>query len=80
MGVGANTFTSGFEGPWTTKPAAWDNGYFKNLLVSQHGQPWWYDDRSTAHRLVVGAGLGVWGGRARGLGQWLLQKPGGDGA
>lgn len=26
------SYTSGFEGPWTTKPFVWDNEYFKNLL------------------------------------------------
>jgi catalase-peroxidase len=31
-GKGKNAFTSGFEGPWTTNPTAWDNEYFKNLL------------------------------------------------
>ncbi|KAG2487014.1 hypothetical protein HYH03_014384 [Edaphochlamys debaryana] len=31
-GKGPNTFTSGFEGPWTTNPIAWDNEYFKNLI------------------------------------------------
>uniref|UniRef100_A0A7S0LRE2 Plant heme peroxidase family profile domain-containing protein n=1 Tax=Coccolithus braarudii TaxID=221442 RepID=A0A7S0LRE2_9EUKA len=31
-GKGANAFTSGFEGPWTTNPTTWDNGYFKNLV------------------------------------------------
>ncbi|GIL54308.1 hypothetical protein Vafri_9888 [Volvox africanus] len=31
-GKGNNTFTSGFEGPWTTNPIRWDNEYFVNLL------------------------------------------------
>ncbi|KAJ1562592.1 hypothetical protein HK405_010281 [Cladochytrium tenue] len=32
MGKGNNTFTSGFEGPWTTQPTVWSNHYFINLL------------------------------------------------
>jgi catalase (peroxidase I) len=31
-GKGANAFTAGFEGPWTTQPLQWDNEYFKKLL------------------------------------------------
>jgi len=31
-GKGKNTFTSGFEGPWTTNPAKWDNEFFQNLF------------------------------------------------
>jgi len=31
-GKGANTFTSGFEGPWTTKPTKWDNEFFTKML------------------------------------------------
>ncbi|CAM9318548.1 unnamed protein product [Choristocarpus tenellus] len=32
MGRGPNTFTSGFEGSWTTTPSVWTNKYFTNLL------------------------------------------------
>mmetsp|Transcript_24042 Transcript_24042/g.55868 ORF Transcript_24042/g.55868 Transcript_24042/m.55868 type:complete len:431 (+) Transcript_24042:47-1339(+) len=35
-GKGADAFTSGIEGPWTTKPATWDNEYFK--VMKDH--PW----------------------------------------
>jgi len=31
-GTGGYATTSGFEGPWTSNPAKWDNDYFKNLL------------------------------------------------
>lgn len=31
-GIGPNTYTSGFEGAWTTKPTTWTNQYFSNLL------------------------------------------------
>ncbi|KXS21477.1 putative catalase-peroxidase [Gonapodya prolifera JEL478] len=31
-GKGRNTFSSGFEGPWTTAPTNWTNQYFSNLL------------------------------------------------
>lgn len=31
-GKGADTWTSGIEGSWTTNPTAWDNSYFRNLL------------------------------------------------
>jgi catalase-peroxidase len=31
-GMGDDTITSGIEGPWTTNPTTWDNGYFGLLL------------------------------------------------
>jgi len=31
-GIGENTVTSGFEGPWTTTPTQWSNEYFRWLL------------------------------------------------
>ena len=31
-GKGADTITSGIEGPWTSNPTAWDNGYFDVLF------------------------------------------------
>lgn len=31
-GKGPNTFTSGFEGSWSTTPTMWSNEYFHNIL------------------------------------------------
>ena len=31
-GVGVDTFTSGFEGPWVPTPTSWSNSYFSMLL------------------------------------------------
>jgi catalase (peroxidase I) len=35
-GKGADTFTSGIEGPWTRQPSQWDNEFF-NALLSRSG-------------------------------------------
>ena len=32
QGKAGNTFTSGYELPWTTKPTQFDNEFFKNLI------------------------------------------------
>ena len=31
-GIGPNTYTSGFEGIWSTTPTEWSNEYFNNIL------------------------------------------------
>ena len=36
-GMGADTITSGIEGPWNTTPTTWDMGYVDNLL----NYTWW---------------------------------------
>jgi catalase (peroxidase I) len=38
-GNGNETFTSGFEGPWTTRPTTWDNEYFQ-FLTTQTYEKW----------------------------------------
>ena len=32
QGKGNNTYTAGFEGPWTETPTIWTNDYFHNLV------------------------------------------------
>jgi catalase-peroxidase len=49
MGKGPNTFTSGFEGAWTTTPTVWTNQFFTNLFAfnwelgtGAGGRPQWF--------------------------------------
>jgi catalase-peroxidase len=35
-GKGNDTITSGLEGPWTTEPAKWDNGFLRNLFEYEY--------------------------------------------
>jgi len=34
-GRGADTYTAGFEGAWTTQPLKWDNEFFKKLMGNE---------------------------------------------
>lgn len=45
-GKGEDTWTSGFEGSWTTNPTAWDNSYFRNLL----NYDWQVEDGPGGHK------------------------------
>ncbi len=36
-GVGADTYTSGFEGAWSSTPTRWSNEYFRSLLLLRDG-------------------------------------------
>jgi len=52
-GKGANTVTSGFEGPWTNNPTKWDNDFFKGLLEEtweKHKGPGGHWQWQTANR------------------------------
>jgi catalase-peroxidase len=35
-GHGSDTITSGLEGPWTTEPTKWDNGFLDNLYKHEY--------------------------------------------
>jgi len=48
-GIASDIYTSGFEGPWTTKPTEFDNEYFMNLVNFD-----WVQETSTG-------GLTQWG-------------------
>merc|ERR1712012_844892 len=39
QGRGENTYTSGFEGPWTTAPINWGNEFFR-LLKQRKWESW----------------------------------------
>jgi catalase-peroxidase len=51
QGIGVITFTSGFEGAWTTQPTTWTNEFFTNLFdftwtlgESTAGNPQWFPE------------------------------------
>ena len=60
-GVGEDTFTSGFELPFTSEPTRWDTEYFSNLLTlnwSVHLGPgghfqWAPDTEAWANNLII---------------------------
>jgi catalase-peroxidase len=43
LGCGADTFTSGLEGAWTSNPTKWDNSFFDNLFGNE-----WVQTKSPA--------------------------------
>jgi catalase-peroxidase len=57
-GKGADTITSGFEGPWTSNPTKWDNGFLDNLykhdyeLTTSPGGPKQYAPKPNAAGVV----------------------------
>ena len=55
-GKGADAFTSGFEGPWTTNPVQFDNEYFNNLISLSWANATGPGGHAQWH--VVGAGPG----------------------
>jgi catalase-peroxidase len=38
-GKGADAFTSGFEGMWSTTPTKWSNSYFRSLVRARGQHP-----------------------------------------
>eukprot|EP01083_Nonionella_stella_P120107 359615_1 len=58
-GMGEDTFTSGFEGQWTTNPLQWDNEFFTQLMDDEYtlingsgGNPQW-DNNSTGYMMLT---------------------------
>eukprot|EP00928_Gymnodinium_smaydae_P041601 TRINITY_DN28132_c0_g1_i1.p1 TRINITY_DN28132_c0_g1~~TRINITY_DN28132_c0_g1_i1.p1 ORF type:complete len:505 (+),score=56.69 TRINITY_DN28132_c0_g1_i1:46-1560(+) len=56
-GLGANTVSSGFDGPWTRTPSKWNYDFFQ-AMISEDWVPtkspfgkdqWWTKDRSSAY-------------------------------
>jgi catalase-peroxidase len=54
LGVGPNTFTSGYEGAWTRRPTTWSNDYFNNLFdinwvigTGAGGKIQWFEENVT---------------------------------
>jgi len=64
QGRGANTFTSGFEGYWTSNPFTWDNEFFVDLVAknwtltqSPAGNPQWETQDLDTIRLTTDLAL-----------------------
>lgn len=63
-GKGADTYTSGFEGYWTSNPYKWDNEFFTQLLdrnwtlwTGPGGEPQWRAESTTNMRLTTDMAL-----------------------
>ena len=61
-GMGADTWTSGLEGAWTSDPVAWDQGFLANLLnydwqltTSPSGAKQWIPTDTAAQEMVPDA-------------------------
>jgi len=61
-GSGADAWTSGIEGPWTTNPIQWDNDYFKLLLGHEWSNTTGPGGKHQWHSSDQLQGLGAFGG------------------
>lgn len=61
-GVGTDTWTSGFEGPWTYNPISWDNSYFTILQSYEWANQTGTGGHQQWHSAKEPQGLGAFGG------------------
>ena len=61
-GSGADTWTSGFEGPWTVNPIQWDNSYFTTLVGHNWTNSTGPGGKQQWHSSEKPQGLGAFGG------------------